>query len=288
MGSIRMTRSARVTAGVVLPAMGTVVLATMLTTGPAAADVTAFRGSAYGESVNVTTLPGSPLATPVTSGPLPLVTLPPSGASQTKQGLGVMVPMTSPQVLAAGVLNVMTSRTVRTNRHLSSTQSSANVANVVIGGTAGLRASAVTSSCTADGNGARGTSEILGSNQPGLAVSPPPNTTIPVMGLGSVTFNEQIKSQSAGNFAAITVNAIHVHLASPLAKGDVIIAQSVCRVSGPDVLVTATTPPTAPPTAPPTTPPTSPPTTPPTSQPTQPAPAAGPATAQPGTARFTG
>ncbi len=103
MGSIRMTRSARVTAGVVLPAMGTVVLATMLTTGPAAADVTAVGGDAYGESVATKLLAGN---VPVTSGPLPQVSLPAAGGGPfTKSAASAAVPM----LLSTGVLTVSTS-----------------------------------------------------------------------------------------------------------------------------------------------------------------------------------
>jgi hypothetical protein len=277
MGSIPMTRSARVTAGVVLPVVGTVVLATMLTTGPAAADVTSVGGGAYGESVATKLLAGN---APVRSGPLPQVSLPAAGGGPfTNSAASAAAPM----LLSAGVLTVSTS-----GRHLGSHRgtatSSASVADVKLG-TGQLTATVVKSSCTASGPGSTGSTTILGTNVPGLSANPAPNTVIAVPGLGSVTFNEQLRSNSPGRSTSITVNAIHVRLTNLLATGDIIISHSRCIASGPDVLVTPTTPPTSPPTTPPSSPPTAPPAP---GSGTQPAPAAGPASAQPGTARFTG
>jgi hypothetical protein len=69
-----------------------------------------------------------------------------------------------------------------------------------------------------------------------VAVSPPPNTTIDVLGAITVTLNEQIVSDSPGE-TSITVNAVHVRLnLDGVASGDVIISQSRCRAAGPDVL----------------------------------------------------
>jgi hypothetical protein len=276
MGSTRMTRSARVTAGVVLPVVGTVVLATLLTTGPAAADVTSVGGGAYGESVATKLLAGN---VPVNSGPLPQVSLPAAGGGPfTKSAASATVPM----LLSAGVLTVSTSGR-NLGSHRGTATSSASVANVKLG--AGqLTATVVKSSCTASGPGSTGSTTVLGTNLPGLSANPAPNTVIAVPGLGSVTFNEQIRSNTPGVRTSITVNAIHVRLTNALAAGDIIISHSRCVATGPDVLVTATTPPTSPPTSPPSSPPTQP--VPGSSS--QPAPAAGPASAQPGTARFTG
>ena len=69
-----------------------------------------------------------------------------------------------------------------------------------------------------------------------ISVSPPPNTTIDVLGAITVTLNEQIVNDSPGE-ASITVNAVHVRLnLDGIATGDVIISQSRCRAAGPDVL----------------------------------------------------
>ncbi len=280
-----LSRSTRTAVWVVLPTVGSVVLAGLLATGPANADVTSVGGGAYGESVAVKLLAGN---VPVSSGPMPQVTLPATGGGPfTKSAASAKVPM----LLSAGVLTVSTSSS-RLGSHTSTAKSSAETANVKLG-SGQLTASVVKSSCTASGLGSTGSTTILGTNLPGVSVNPAPNTTIAVPGLGSVTFNEQIRSNSPGRSTSITVNAIHVRLRNALAAGDIIISHSRCVAAGPDVLLTATPAPTPTPTS--TATPT--PTTTPTAPPSQPGsgpgatgtpPAAGPATAQPGTARFTG
>jgi hypothetical protein len=276
-----LSRSTRTATWVVLPTVGSVVLAGLLATGPANADVTSVGGGAFGESVAVKLLAGN---VPVNSGPMPQVTLPASGGGPFTNRLASA---TVPMLLSAGVLTVSTSSS-RLGSHTSTANSSASTANVKLG-SGQLTATVVKSSCTASGLGSTGSTTILGTNLPGLSVNPAPNTTIAVPGLGSVTFNEQIRSNSPGRSTSITVNAIHVRLTNTLAAGDIIISQSRCVAKGPDVLLTATPAPTSTPTTTPTTTPTAPP-----SQPgsgpgaTGTPPAAGPATAQPGTARFTG
>src|SRR5262249_34849006 len=88
------------------------------------------------------------------------------------------------------------------------------------------------------GDGSSGSSNLVGLEIAGNgeAVSPPPNTTIDVLGAVSVTLNEQIVTNSPGE-TAITVNAVHVRLnLDGLATGDIILSQSRCRAAGPDVL----------------------------------------------------
>jgi len=274
-----LSRSTRTTAWVVLPTVSSVVLAGLLATGPANADVTSVGGGAYGESVAVKLLAGN---VPVSSGPMPKVTLPAGGGGPFTNKLASA---TVPMLLSAGVLTVSTSSS-RLGSHTSTANSSASTANVKLG-SGQLTATVIKSSCTASGPGSTGSTTILGTNLPGLSANPAPNTTIAVPGLGSVTFNEQIRSNSPGRSTSITVNAIHVHLANMLAAGDIIISHSRCVATGPDVLLTATPAPTPTPT----------PTIKPTAPPSQPGsgpsatgtpPAAGPATAQRGTASFTG
>jgi len=271
-----LSRSTRTATWVVLPTVGSVVLAGLLATGPANADVTSVGGGAFGESVAVRLLANN---VPVNSGPMPQVFLPATGGGPfTKSTLSATVP----GLLSAGVLTVSTSSS-RLGSHTSTARSSASTANVRLG-TGQLTATAVRSSCTASGLGSTGSTTLLGTNIPGLAINPAPNTVINVPGLGSVTFNEQIRTNSPGRSTSITVNAIHVRLANGLATGNIIISQSRCVANGPDVLLTATPAPT----------PTGQPAPTPTGQPgsgagaTGTPPAAGPATAQPGTARFTG
>jgi len=85
---------------------------------------------------------------------------------------------------------------------------------------------------------ARGTS-LLGLSVAGTAVSdnPPPNTTILVPGIGSVTLNEQTCDDgsappcSGSNASGIRVRAIHVIVTSPNSLGlpqgvDVIVGEA--------------------------------------------------------------
>ncbi|MDQ6730249.1 MAG: hypothetical protein M3022_08090 [Actinomycetota bacterium] len=103
-----------------------------------------------------------------------------------------------------------------------------------------ILAQSVATTCTSNGAGSSASTTIIGGSVhnvgPGqaLAVSPAPNTTIPVLPGLTLTLNEQIKSDSAGH-TQITVNGVHLH--SVIGGGDVIFAQSRCLADGPDVLV---------------------------------------------------
>lgn len=185
-----------------------------------AATANTVHGDAYGESVNLSVLG----AVPITSGPLPEVTLPlnGSGGNLTKSAASASVP----GVLSTGVLSV----TTQGDPAGPSSSSSAHVANVNLGG-GQLIARAVTSSCTANATSVSGTSSLATLTVGGqtVPVTPPPNTVIPLGALGSVTLNEQITGPDG---KSITVNAIHVNLANNpptgIGTGDIIIAHSVC------------------------------------------------------------
>ncbi|MGH8565299.1 MAG: choice-of-anchor P family protein [Gammaproteobacteria bacterium] len=71
-----------------------------------------------------------------------------------------------------------------------------------------------------------------------VAVDPAPNTRIVVPGVAEVFLNEQIASDEPGS-TAITANALRVNFlnALPPLRQEVIIAQSRCSASGPDVNV---------------------------------------------------
>lgn len=105
--------------------------------------------------------------------------------------------------------------------------------------TGAVRASAVTSSCTANGTGSRGSTTLVGSNL-GVSSNPAPNTVRRVAGLGTVTINEQLRTNQPGRTTSITVNALHIRLSgSTLGTGDIVIGQSRCEANGPDVLLAA-------------------------------------------------
>jgi hypothetical protein len=206
---------------------------------PASADVTDVSGSgAFGESVDVSVLgTGS-----VTSGPTPSVTLPAGGGGPVTDSL---VNVNLPGVLTTGLLNVSTQGS-NLGTHGGTSTSSAQVAGATLlaalapslGGNPLLTADVISSQCTSNGDGSSGSSNLVALEIAGspVAVSPPPNTTIDVLGAITVTLNEQIVSDSPGE-ASITVNAVHVRLnLDGIASGDVIISQSRCRAAGPDVL----------------------------------------------------
>jgi len=68
-----------------------------------------------------------------------------------------------------------------------------------------------------------------------LALAARPNSRLSIPLVGDLILNEQKieKTQSAkGNQVTVTVNALHLALDGILGKGDVTVAQSVCRASG--------------------------------------------------------
>lgn len=196
----------------------------LVTAGPVYADVTSVGGGAYGEFVSVHSLAS------VSSGPTPSVALPAGGGGTFAASVASVRAGT---LLSTGLINVSTRGDTAVGHYRTATSSS-SVANVNVG--AGLvRASAVTSTCSSNGTGSTGSSTILGSNL-GVSASPGPNTTVNIPG-GSVTFNEQLRTNVPGSTTSITVNAIHVRLTGgALGTGDVIIGQSRCQANGPDVL----------------------------------------------------
>jgi hypothetical protein len=215
---------------------------------PASADVTDVSGSgAFGESVNVSVLTGS-----VTSGPTPSVTLPSGGGGPVTDSLANV---NLPGVLTTGLLNVSTQGT-NLGSHSGTSTSSAQVAGATLlsalapslGGSPLLTADVISSQCTSNGDGSSGSSTLVGLTVAGspVAVNPPPNTTIDLLGAVTVTLNEQIVTGSPGE-TSITVNAVHVRVnLDGIASGDVILSQSRCRAAGPDVLEGAPGGPAAP------------------------------------------
>jgi hypothetical protein len=152
---------------------------------------------------------------------------------------GFAVPLT----ISVGLLEACTqgggvATNDETAGHLGFSESSASVANVVLGTT---NLGVLSSQCRADGNGARGSTTVVGA--PGIPTNPPVGfipQQLPA-GLLSLVLNEQIVNNTPGT-ATITVNAAHANILGI----DIIIGQSVCRAFGPDVNVTTTAPPPGP------------------------------------------
>lgn len=195
-----------------------------------AVEVTSVSGSAFGEQVAVTVL-----GIPVTSGPLPTVTLPSTGGGPfTNSALSASVP----GLLSAGILQVSTQGATGLNGFA---RSSAEVATVSIPTV--LSADVVRSRCRSDASGSTGSTSVVNlavGNLPPITANPAPNTTIPLAGVGTVILNEQTISNTPGS-TAITVNAVHVILdLGPLGQGDIILAQSHCDVTFATVTTTST------------------------------------------------
>jgi hypothetical protein len=200
-----------------------------ISASPASAEVTAVDGGAFGVQVGVTLL-----GTSTTLVATPSVSLPATGGGPFTSNLASV---NLPGVLSTGVLNTST-QGGNLNSHSGFATSDASVADVNV--VAGLvTADVIATTCTSNGDGSSGSTTLTGASVAGvgsLAVNPAPNTTVTIPGVGTITLNEQTRTDTVGVISTITVSAIHVHLSSVLASGDIYVSRSVCEVTGPDVL----------------------------------------------------
>ena len=217
--------------------------------GPAVAQVSAVQGSAFGYSLNVSLFDG-----PVqTRGPAPTVTLPAGGSATavTASAPSASAIIGPARLFSSGQLDVSTQGTVASG----SVTTSSKVTNLNTSQAEVLTAASVASTCTASATGVTGSTTITGGvlftdsgdddadnttpNHAEVSVNvpanPAPNTVIEGhIHVGNETdnfryvFNEQIRNADG----SLTVNAAHQYLLGPLAKGDLIIGQSVCGVTG--------------------------------------------------------
>ncbi len=259
-------------------ALAAVPLAAILVTtmSPTAqADVDSVSGSAYAAALNSSLLGQVIAPTPLVSG----------SATEPTNSFGPIDQSTLPVdvigLLHIGVLNGFTQgdgvAAGEPTGHFGFAQSRASAADIVVG-LGSLTIDAVESGCRSDGDGSTGFTELIGAVLGGnpLIQSPLPNTVVELPGILSIVLNEQTVSNAPGS-TSIQVRALHITvlpgLAGLLGVVDVIVGESNCAASGPDVNSTttsSTTTVTSPPTSPPTTgPPTTPPptTAPPTSAP---------------------
>jgi hypothetical protein len=251
------------------------VLATAVAVSPSSAEVTAVAGSAFGAQASVTVL----ALPPTTLAAAPTVTLPATGGGPLT---ATLASVDLPGVLSTGLLSVSTVGG-NLNSHAGFATTDATIADV--NAVAGLlTADAVSTTCTSNGDGSTASTTLANAQLAGigsLAVSPPPNTTIQLANLATITLNEQTRTDVVGAISTVTVTAVHIHLSGVVANGDISLAQSVCEVTGPDVLTTTPTTTTDPPATTPGDPGT----------PTAPAPGtptAGAPTPTPATPRFAG
>ncbi|MCA1691308.1 MAG: hypothetical protein LC733_03550, partial [Actinobacteria bacterium] len=153
-------------------------------------------------------------------------------------------------IFSTGPLTVSTfAGNVAGDDHAGFVQASTLVQTVNAG--AGLAtATSIASSCRAGADGSTGATVIQGgmlNGQPFGSGTPEPNTVIPVEGLGTVTLNEQVRSDVPGS-STIVVNAVHARYAGGPGgilpqdqSAEAIIGQVVCQAVGPNVNAPATT-----------------------------------------------
>ncbi len=216
----------------------------------ATADVTAVRGSAFGYlATNITIFNGA--QAPV--GPTPTATLPANGGPAVTNTAATGLVKYGPATLfSSGPLNVSTQGALGAGGAVTS---AATIQNVNTSGSEVFTAAGVSSRCSAGESGVTGSTTVTtgtlrtsegNPNVDGddvvvpVPASPAPNTSYNGMieGVGDtfrMVFNEQVTNSDG----SITVTAAHLYLLGPTAKGDLLIAQSVCGVTA--VAATTTT-----------------------------------------------
>ena len=234
-----------------LPAV-TLGLAILIPSPAVRADVDSVQGAATGVVVTgfageIPPTPTVALAADETSPPAALGPFTDTAAGTSLPGF--------PEVFSTGALSVSAfAGDLSGEDHAGFVEARATALNVNAGASRAT-ATSIESTCRATGDGSTGTTVIQGGmldGQPFGNGTPAPNTVIDVPGIGTVTLNEQIRTDVPGS-ASITVNAVHARYASgpegiaPTdGSAEAIIGQVVCRAVGPDVNVPTTT--TAPPT----------------------------------------
>jgi hypothetical protein len=239
--SVATARTKRLKAAAVAGAV-TLLAATGVLIGggsPAGADVNSASGSAFGAFVSVAGL----TVINQTGQASGSATLPATGYPLDT---GSLLPVSIPGVLSIGVSNAGTQAS-GLGTHEGTVISNATVASVVVGPSA-ITLDAVTSSCTANGDGATGTTELVGATAGGnpLITSPLANTVIDVPGIATITLNEQtpFPDPHTPGVEDLEVNGAHIEVlpgVAGLAAVDIILAHSECHVAGPDVNQVTTT-----------------------------------------------
>jgi hypothetical protein len=232
--------------------------------GPASGQVTAVRGSAFGFRVFNLSLFGG--AQP-DFGPAPTVTLPATGSAtpMTATAASADASVTPARFFTSGQLDVSTQGTPAGG----AVTSTARVANINTSQQEILTAGAIESPCTANSTGVSGGTTITGGslqtdsgldrNNDGdytdagehapvsqaLPANPGANTEytghIHLSETSQDTFRVVFNEQVINADGSITVNAVHEYLLGPVAKGEVIVGQVVCGLTGTAVTTTSTT-----------------------------------------------
>jgi hypothetical protein len=205
-------------------------LAAGCTTSPAPAPAFAYAASGYGTSATALGLVNS---APSFLASLGCTTTP--GLVRTNAGAAVTLPL-------VGNVGAITSRATTTGGSTIASNGYENVASVsLLGGlvTAGaVHLASVTSHNSAGFHTSAAATfaslKVLGIP---IAASPPPNTVLPLPGIGTITVNEQLRTIGVANAGQVT-RGIHIHvnkanlLSLPIGA-DVVIGQASSGLAGP-------------------------------------------------------
>ncbi|MBT0771396.1 IPT/TIG domain-containing protein [Kineosporia sp. J2-2] len=185
---------------------------------------------AYGVSANVSLLGASAIGTDDT----PKSDWPAGPAQATTANVGV-----------TGLLATGTATTTANGDDLKDTATASAAVNGLGTGTGlqGLQAvtaDLVQSQCTGTGAGITATSTVTGLKLNGVLnttvpSNPAPNTVINILGLGTLTLNEQTQSTPATGKTKLATNALHLRLLggalSAVGQGDVIAGHTECTTT---------------------------------------------------------
>lgn len=204
----------------------------LISPSSALADVDQAVGGGFALQANVLNLVVVPRTPDVTF----TATEPDDGFDEVADVVG---PVNVVGVVGANVLHVESQATgVFGENHDAQVTTEASVADLSVGGSGGINADLVGSTCTSNGDGSTGSVEIVDLRLGDELIAIPstaPNTTITVPGIATIVVNEQFVSNAPGVGTGITVNALRITLLN--GGVEVIVAQSRCLVAGPDVLI---------------------------------------------------
>ncbi len=236
------SRTSRIRAAVIAGIPIAAILLAMLAPS-ATADVDSVNASAYGATLQSSLLGAVIAPTPLTSG---TATEPVNSFGPTSQS---SVPVNVIGLLSVGVLNArVEGGDVAADEpagHFGFAAARASVADVVVA-LGAISIDALETQCRSDGTGSTGFTELVGGVLGGnpLITSPLPNTSLTLPGILEVTLNEQTIQNSIGS-TSIQVRGAHITvlpgLGSLLGVVEIVLAESNCAATGPDVNVVPTT-----------------------------------------------
>jgi hypothetical protein len=187
--------------------------------GAVAGTVGLVGGGAFGEKVRVQSVTGPPLS----SGPMPSVTLPSTGGGPFTANLASIL---VPGLLSAQALAVSTQGVLGPAGFVASSAK----ASTLTAAAGAVKASLVVSRCRIAASGVTTGATFTNLTVLGTPVSatPPPDTSLKLAGVGTLILNELTSTIGSGGLRSITVNAIHLKLGGALGTGDIIVSQSRC------------------------------------------------------------